>query len=1805
MGISSIKHNMLMVNANRYMYVNEKKKAGSAEKLSSGEKVNRAADDAAGLSMSERMRWMIRGLNQGTENIQDGISWVQIGDGSLEEVSSMLNRMTELAVKSSSGTNMDSDRAMMQAEFARLQQEIDRLTDNTTFNEQHIFQEHEYPYHQIEGCTYWAPERLHTVREGENDLVMAYAKNAGDPVKKVSIQVDAGVYTTKELIDEMDTALEKAGLLDEGIYFEYTQEGRCNLHLEDGALIDDVSGGLSYLLYDHFDGGTLGALIGTTVFLTHDDSLLIKDGENDVISFKLLDPADPNEEEKPAEKVTLDLAGGTTYSKNALIQMLKEELKAKKINKEENGVFKETVKVDHYGTAIMMYSEDYIISEFEGNMFKVDDTTNFTSIFYDNIHPVQNVEYKPAEFEGAAVLQVVAYDSDGPIYQSSAYDYDTEASVFHITKGVNNLLVFNPNGQGEITLDLTDLDGQGKSLDGMRIWQACSALNDEMTRRFGAGSEPVVFSTVLPRSYTKTYNPNKREYQYIGYAGLKVQTSEAVIGESVGIDKAKSTAYNTLFTTSSQSIKSENARWGYDTVPDENCTVTGGRNLSGGLQVTAANNSFHLKVDPGLEADITLEAKNYSLADLVQALQTKIDEAFQSADAEFKDSQGRVLTVSSAGGHIVLTGATERAERIRVSEVAGNDGYSAIFPEQLWNRQEMSQSGVAVPTITLPEKANCDADGKNVTIASAYRYLEVTIDGSKRAKIDLFDGAPGKDGKWADLKALQDYITEKLKPVVEENGFYFGSTFNTLNVAGKRDFITMPANMEDKGKTYPTTPSGYTQTGKSTWSAPQGQAGVMLSNQAAKVETQKDFTASVNNPIKITAANNAFQFTKTINGVSTTFTAMLAEKEYTSLKDLKDDLQAAVNAANDVKEPDKTGGITVGIKEGGKGLTFTVGLNMENGGTTLGDYTTLSVSTTVGFLRDLHASKTSASVTVGARETLRSGKTFDRGINEQFTPAEDVSLDIKLSRPNAAGTDADEETVKVSLSQGTTYTRDSLKTAIDTALTGKGVTVSFDSSGRLVLTYDKQHAGDHYNIAVDKDSTALKYMFGYADSGYKSEKTYAAEGSATTVQNAFTLEASDNRSFSVTVDGKTYDVTLDAGDYGTGAGKKSIADEIKAKVNAAAQTEIGKDALSEVTVSNGGLRFKTASADGSNSRITMNYKSDSAMKKIFGSHQVAGAKAEFVKDASGGYKLKLTRYVDPTSPDPTPQISRKSIYVASDEISRDPDHSPWGTRNGHVGGSFILSESYDFAPDYEDGHHSKLHSYVQGVSLAAYNMLNSDGTITIDRYNNKLSFIYTQNSGSSYNKISVTLAEGRYTPDQLKDLLQDALDNEGGNAGKQVVTVQNGGIRIETVGTGNKYRIEKTVDNDCGGFYEKVLCSGNTIKRELDIKKDDPGMTTGGTVYAVGREDVKNKVVKIQRDGNDALSLNFTIPDGNLGKTKKLTLKMILDPGYYAGDELVHEIQGKLDDALEKEGLNRGLIEVGIGTVQNTTEIVGSINDRALTFKLSETVVGPGKGEYAIDGIGGTAAFSVFYATDGDIARAFVKGGRDISNGVDIRDGHNVLGLDVDDVTYEITLTPGHYTADELISHINDRLASAEDGAVPLKAYLDEGRLKLMHKKYGKHTIKHLTGGIKNQLFFSESFLRTGKQPMRLRASSVSGDWIEVDKPWMDTVSLGINTLTIEKYKNAQKAITRLKKAVEKAGNVRSYFGAMQNRLESTIRNNRNKAENTMAAESRIRDADFSKEIMENTIHSILEQSGASMMAQTKQNAQMALQLLI
>lgn len=145
-----IQHNIRAMNADRQVGITEGILGKSAEKLSSGYKVNRAADDAAGLSISEKMRRQVRGLTQASANSEDGISMIQIADGALTEVHDMIDRCLELSVQASNGTNSASDREKIQDEISQIITEIDAIKDKTKFNEIYV----------LKGIGVYAPDRI-------------------------------------------------------------------------------------------------------------------------------------------------------------------------------------------------------------------------------------------------------------------------------------------------------------------------------------------------------------------------------------------------------------------------------------------------------------------------------------------------------------------------------------------------------------------------------------------------------------------------------------------------------------------------------------------------------------------------------------------------------------------------------------------------------------------------------------------------------------------------------------------------------------------------------------------------------------------------------------------------------------------------------------------------------------------------------------------------------------------------------------------------------------------------------------------------------------------------------------------------------------------------------------------------------------------------------------------------------------------------------------------------------------------------------------------------------------------------------------------------------------------------------------------------------------------------------------------------------------------------------------------------------------------------------------------------------------
>ena len=174
-----VQHNMQAANANRMLNVTTSAQSKSTEKLSSGYRINRAADDAAGLTISEKMRKQIKGLDRASTNAEDGVSAVQTAEGALTEVHSMLQRMNELATQSANGTNSNTDRKAIQDEIDQLTTEIDRVSETTKFNETYLL--------KGDGA-----EKAHNVNAHDAGLAGVTLTDKGDTVDVTLKTLNAG-----------------------------------------------------------------------------------------------------------------------------------------------------------------------------------------------------------------------------------------------------------------------------------------------------------------------------------------------------------------------------------------------------------------------------------------------------------------------------------------------------------------------------------------------------------------------------------------------------------------------------------------------------------------------------------------------------------------------------------------------------------------------------------------------------------------------------------------------------------------------------------------------------------------------------------------------------------------------------------------------------------------------------------------------------------------------------------------------------------------------------------------------------------------------------------------------------------------------------------------------------------------------------------------------------------------------------------------------------------------------------------------------------------------------------------------------------------------------------------------------------------------------------------------------------------------------------------------------------------------------------------------------------------------------------
>lgn len=666
----SVQSNILAMNANRQFKVNTGKTRKSTEKLSSGYRINRAADDAAGIAISEKMRRQIRGLMQGTANAQDGMSYVQVADGAMNEVHDMLQRMNELSIQALNGTYTESDRAALNEEFDHLRTEIDRISHETMFNDQPVFEEHEDSFHQIEGNKKWNDNQMHTVPASANELTI-HLSNDFDP-KDYTVTVPAGIYTTQELIDEIDDALSKMSPSNPGFEFEYTEDGLCNVNFEsaDGSPteIASVDGSLAYLIHDFYTGKSTVNLLGTTVFDVT-EPLIITKGQNDELGFYV-------EGKKSVDFVSMKIPSGA-YSRSEMIDFINSKLKE---NPNTIGV----VAKEYGNSSIQITGGDYInITGLKGNMFKLETTKPvYSSVFYDNV--------KYGNFTSGT-------GTSASITASTYYNSSSTAKFYISDK--NNTLRFKLNNAADYS-KITLTNGE----------YTLSGLVSEINKQLKAeGLEDEITVSTLSSSYLKLSSTKKG-----AESTLEFDTSSGVYANT----------YADLFLNTRYLPKHESRR---------NALLTGNAKLSGEITLSA-NDSLSFNVDND-KYTISNIAGNYANIDaLVNKLNACIDNlAGIKGKVKFaKGGNGLALNALTNDIQKIYFASANQNETYKKLFVGTTEAMNSTTVSQKNGNIERPQGSTQVNKINATIEVTVPADRVPITIDANSNKMTFTIHGSTK-----------------------------------------------------------------------------------------------------------------------------------------------------------------------------------------------------------------------------------------------------------------------------------------------------------------------------------------------------------------------------------------------------------------------------------------------------------------------------------------------------------------------------------------------------------------------------------------------------------------------------------------------------------------------------------------------------------------------------------------------------------------------------------------------------------------------------------------------------------------------------------------------------------------------------------------------------------------------------------------------------------------------------------------------------------------------------------------------------------------
>ncbi len=1154
---------------------NRSKKTGnslqkSLEKLSSGYKINRAADDAASLAISEKMRTILCGLEQGVDNINDGISYVRSVDGASQEINNMIHRLKEIAVQAANGTYDDEiDRASLDCEYQQLLDEIGQITDTADFNGLPLFEKHLECYGAGEG---YVEHGQSVTIDGNNDtLRIGYTLDGQTKVQ--TFKIPHGSYSPAEaLADAIDSILCKE---DPNLIIGMNPEKQFTLQTEPGRL-EFIGGNAASLFYATTIGSAEGHLLGVTSFSNDTVQMEIIEGANDVMSFRL------GNEDDTLYTIKLDKGW---YNRPQLIDHINEKLAAAGLADEIQAI----PETNAEGKGIIGLASEKAITGLAGNFIKM-----------DGIHsPIYDISMYGCNNNTQSVLA-------GKKLVSTPTQVERGRNEYFVL----NLSYYGDDASKETASVRVDLLADGENIKELTPAEIAAKINEKLgDLPFKAEINAEGCLTITSEQYgkncsvklDKTDVPSK----YMVYDYFDAGTLDAVKPSN------SPSSYTAASLTAKKTLGSAFA------VPDGENTLSFEIDIRDG--VTSSKQTISFTIPP---------KDDYTASQLQTELNNQLAASYPDLSSKLEFAAGGVLSLSAKGlsGDDIFSIKAVKGSSSAYNRLIGGRYYSVSFSSTQGSEKDyITYSGGSGSGGGSGSSGAGNVTSTAGRTTQGVRYLDETslVKGQSGTYITYGSNVSinSEDGETS-------YIGGTESEVDENNFVYTPATLTLKNVMtqftapGKSltptDFaftlkdkngeknlsITIPAGktssealqiINDQIKPYASAAvngnnlviasvekgDGVALTAKDGSLLRSAVKNSLANNPNAVIDEANNM---VYTPSKLTVSNALSQIPYTADDSSNrfvftsggkTYDFNIENKTYSSLAEIAQELNSEIAAADG-----GNAGTTVTVS--GRSLVFT-GPAKEGGAISISDVSTCLIGKTKVEASPSDPDYNPATGNIEAPATLRAQEFVSHFTQPLVIDSSNNTITMDYTSPSGT------ESLTIKIPEGTYSSPSQMVNAIndaiaaDSNLNGK-ITASYNSSGNSKgLVFETVKGGNGYNLSNLGGTAKFDQVKSIASPGANgtvdptaNKVYYPASASNSNFGGLFDASTggmeitSANKTVALTINGTDYSFELTEGNYSGTAGRDDILNQLRTGFAAADVTiEISGNSLN-ITTNQGG-----------------------------------------------------------------------------------------------------------------------------------------------------------------------------------------------------------------------------------------------------------------------------------------------------------------------------------------------------------------------------------------------------------------------------------------------------------------------------------------------------------------------------------------------------------------------------------------------------------------------------------------------------------